>query len=119
MKNILIVDDDRKIRELYARLLVSEGFDVVEAANAEYGHDEILRRENIDLILLDIEMPVARGDILYETIRAFHKNVKVIVTSVYPLDEQERIIPEAADYYDKSYGIDVLLSKIKKVLKTI
>lgn len=70
----------------------------------------------MDLILLDIKMPEVDGPALFEVIQLFHKKAKVIVTSVYPLDEQKRIIAEATDYYDKSQGLDKLIEKVKKTL---
>ena len=115
MKKILIVDDEKKIRKTYSGLLRGEGFDVIERSNAMEA-SETLVREKVDLVLLDIKMPEVDGSILYEVMRLFHKRVKVIVTSVYPLDEQKRLIAEAADYHDKSQGIGILLSKINKVL---
>lgn len=115
MKKILIVDDEKKIRKIYSRLLRGEGFEVIERSNAMEA-SETLVREKVDLVLLDIKMPEVDGSILYEVIQLFHKRVKIIVISVYPLEEQKRLITEAADYYDKSQGIDILISKINKVL---
>lgn len=115
MKKILIVDDEEKIREIYNRLLTGEGFKVTEASSANAAN-EILLREDMDLILLDIKMPKIDGSVMYDVIKLFHRRCKVIISSVYPLDEQRRVISEAEDYYDKSQGTDILLSKIKKVL---
>jgi hypothetical protein len=42
--------------------------------------------------------------------RTFHKNIKIIVSSVYPIDEQRERIKNADGYFDKSDGKDVLLS---------
>ncbi|MBU3958947.1 MAG: response regulator [Candidatus Omnitrophica bacterium] len=115
MKRILVVDDEERIRYIYARLLKDEGYDVVATKDANYAN-EVLKRENIDLILLDIKMPLVEGDILYEVVQLFHKEAKVIVTSVYHPQDQKRIIPGAADYYDKSQDLEILISKVKKVL---
>lgn len=54
---------------------------------------------------------------MYEIIRLFQKKSKIIVTSVYSLEEQKQIIEGASDYYDKSQGIDILLARIKEALK--
>lgn len=116
MKKIVIVDDEEKIRKIYNNLLTAEGFQVIEATDA-VGANEILKRDNVNLVLLDIKMPQVEGDVMYEIIQSFHKKVKVIVASVYPLDEQKRIITGAADYYDKSQGTEVLLAKVRKVLQ--
>jgi len=115
MKRILVVDDEEKIRDVYVSLLTEEGYEAIEISSAPRAC-EILKQEVIDLILLDIKMPEVDGSVLHEVVQLFHKGVKVIVASVYPVDEQKRIIKGAAGYYDKSQGINVLLSKIKKVL---
>ena len=116
MKKILIVDDEIRIRKMYNTLLISEGFETYEAQNAQETR-EILKKVNIDLILLDINVGDIAGNELYEIIRLFHKQCKVIVTSVYPLDEQKKLIQGATDYYDKAQGIDILLTKVEKVLR--
>lgn len=97
-------------------MLASEGYRIIEAADAICAN-EILKTEDIDLILLDIKMPEIDGTILYEVTKLFHRQVKVIVSSVYPIDEQRQLVAEAADYHDKSQGADILLTKIKKALK--
>lgn len=115
MNSILIVDDEREIRECYSELLGNEGFAVFKAPNA-IAANEILKKEKIDIVLLDLKMPGVGGDDLYDVLRSFHKEVRVIVTSVYPLDEQKNIIQDAADYHDKSQGIRILLQKIDRVM---
>lgn len=111
-KRILILDDERRIREILRKLLTHEGYEVIEASTAVKAH-EIMKMEDMDLILLDIKMPEVGGSVIYDVMGQFHSNVKVIVSSVYPLDVQKRVIQGAYDYYDKSQGINVLLEKIK------
>lgn len=115
MKKILVLDDEERIREIYVRLLTSEGYHVMEASSA-VDANEILKRENFDLMLLDIKMPNVNGSVIYDVIEQFHRNLKVIVASVYPLDVQKRMIPDAYDYYDKSQGINLLVRKINRAL---
>lgn len=115
MRKILIVDDEIRIRKIYCTLLISEGFEIFEAQNAKEAR-EILKKANIDLILLDIKMADVGGNELYEIIRSFHRHCKVIVSSVYPLDEQKILIQGAADYYDKAQGIEILLTKVDNIL---
>jgi DNA-binding NtrC family response regulator len=117
MKRILIVDDEARMLSIYGRLLAAEGFQVIPAVNPDFAN-EVLKKERVDLILLDIKMPEAGGDALYEVINAFHGKTKVIVASVYPIDRQKRLIEGAVDYYDKSQGVDILLDKIEKALET-
>ena len=115
MKKILVMDDEDRIRNIYVRLLTLEGYKVTGAQTALDAHD-ILKRESMDLILLDIKMPKVSGSVVYDVIEQFHRNLKVIVASVYPLEIQKRAVPGAWDYYDKSEGIEILLNKVKMAL---
>jgi CheY-like chemotaxis protein len=56
------------------------------------------------------------GDVFFEVAHTFHPDIKIIVSSVYPLEEQHELIQGADDYYDKSESLGVLLSKIAKTL---
>ena len=111
MKTILIVDDQDRIRRTYSRVFKREGYRVLESANADSAN-EMLKKERIDLMLLDINMPQADGSVLYEIASHFHQGVKVIVSSVYPLEDQSSMIPDADDYFDKSEGIKALVEKV-------
>lgn len=116
MKKILIIDDESKIRNTYKELLTKEGFNVLEAKNATQGVFKLISTENIDLVLLDIHMPEIDGIIMRDVITEYDPKFKVIVASVYPIDEQKQAIPRADDYFDKVQGVDVLIEKVRKVL---
>ena len=115
MKTILIVDDEAKIRSIYDRFLTDEGFKVIQAPDVCQAY-EVLKNQAVDLVLLDIRMPEVDGSELYDIMQLFHREIKVVVTSAYPLVKQQKMIMDASGYYDKSQGIDSLLVKIKKVL---
>lgn len=115
MRKILVVDDEKRIRGIYKEFLTAEGFNVSEAENASQAN-EIIKHESIELMLLDIKMPEVEGDVLFEVVRCFHRQTKIIITSVYPLNEQRYLVQEADGYFDKSEGIRVLLDKIRKIL---
>ncbi|MDD5652896.1 MAG: response regulator [Candidatus Omnitrophica bacterium] len=118
MTRILIVEDEEKVRRMYNAMLKNEGFVVLEAPDAIQA-SYILNREPVDIMLLDIKMPQVYGSMFYDMMQRSYKNIKVIVASVYPVDEQKEMIKGAADYYDKSQGLDLLLEKIKKVEHSI
>ena len=115
MKTILIVEDEARIGRAYKMLLTADGYNVIGVSSAEEAN-EILKRQAVDLVLLDLRMPDVSGDILYEVMQLFHKKTKVMVSSVYHVDKQRELIQEAADYYDKSQGIAELLKKIRALL---
>jgi len=57
---ILVVDDDLAMRLLFREALETEGFDIVEAENGEEAI-EACEKNNFDLVLLDVVMPVKDG----------------------------------------------------------
>ena len=116
MPKTLIVDDEAKVRSLYKRLLVAESFTVLEAENGKQAGSILSQHTDIDLVLLDIRLPIVSGAALFGLIKLHNPQAKVIVTSVYPLDDQRRVINQADGYHDKSEGTDILLSRIKNVL---
>jgi DNA-binding response OmpR family regulator len=60
MKKILIVEDDKFLRELIARKVIDEGFDVSEAIGGEEGIKKI-KEEKPDMVLLDLILPGIDG----------------------------------------------------------
>ena len=115
MKRILVIDDEENIREIYIRILVEEGFLVRQASDAKRAFN-LMIREPMDLILLDIKMPEINGTTMMEVIKEFDPQLKVIVTSVYPVERQREMIPGALNYHDKSQGLGSLLMKINEAL---
>jgi DNA-binding response OmpR family regulator len=115
MPKILIVDDDSALRKIYARYLAHAGFEVLEARN---GEEALLhpQDEAIDVILLDLRMPVAGGFILQAALEHKHPSAKMIVSSCYELEFQKALIKNAEGYFNKSEGCAALLAKIHTVL---
>jgi|GEM_PF-1619704 len=114
-KRLLIIDDESSIRNYFFRLFSRHGFDVLTAPNAMEAN-ELLVREKVDVVFLDIKMDEVEGDVLFELLRAFHHNVKVVVSSVYPIEEQKERIKDADAYFDKSDGQDVLLGMVSALV---
>ena len=110
-KRLLVIDDEPRFRYAYSLILLNEGFEVFTAANATDAND-ILVKERIHIVLLDINMAEVDGTILFEVMKSFHQNVKVVVSSVYPIDEQKERIKVADAYFDKSHGKEALLEII-------
>lgn len=111
MKKILIIDDEERIRDIYSRLFVQAGIIVRRAKNATEATN-IMIREAIDLILLDVKMAVVDGREMFDIIKEYDPHGKVIISSVYPVEKQRELIPRALDYYDKSDGPIKLLEKV-------
>lgn len=79
--HILIVDDDREIRDLLARFLVKHGLRVTTAADGREMHAQ-LGDNAIDLIVLDVMMPGEDGLTLTRNLRAAKNNVPIVMLKI-------------------------------------
>ena len=89
---ILVVDDEKEIADLIEIYLVSDGYKVYKAYNAADGLD-ILAKEDIKLVLLDIMMPGMDGLAMCRKIRET-SNIPIIILSAKSTDlDKARAIP--------------------------
>ena len=114
-KRILIIDDEANMRRIYCQMIRESGIEVLEASDAWEATD-ILIKEQIDLILLDIKLPEVDGKQLFEVISEQAPEIKIIVISVYSEDQQRQILPGARYFFDKALGSYQLVERIKNVL---
>jgi len=115
--HILIVDDNREIRELVARVLTQEGFRVGMAADGR-AMRKVLADSRIDLILLDLMLPGEDGLSLCRSVRA-ESTVPIIMLTAKG-EEVDRVIGlemGADDYLPKPFGSRELVARIRAVLR--
>ncbi len=117
MDKILIVDDDYQIRSIYKSVLEMEHFDVLEAGNWNDAVPLLTQNRDISVALVDIDMPNFTGDVVHDVIKLHNPDIYIIMFSVYPVDEQRRLVKAADDYFDKADGIDILLRKVRRILQ--
>ncbi len=115
-KQILIVEDEPKIRDLLCRCLKEEGFSALEAEDGQKALSLIKMSNNVDLVILDIRLPKFSGLDIYDIIKKEFPSIKIVVSSVYTIEEQEFLILEADDYYYKSESVSMLVEKINRLL---
>jgi DNA-binding NtrC family response regulator len=118
MKKILIVDDDRELREHLAEVLREGGYRTEGAASAEEAYEKLLS-EDFDIILLDYMMPKQSGiDALYEIKRLMPKTKVIMITAFASIENAiDAIKKGASDYISKPFKIDNLLLTIRRVLE--
>ena len=117
--HVLIVDDDREIRELVAAYLTRNGLRVSVAADGRHMR-AFLETNAIDLIVLDIMMPGDDGLVLCRELRAGKHKATPILMLTARNDETDRIIGlemGADDYLVKPFAARELLARIKAVLR--
>lgn len=115
--NILVVDDDKEIAELIEIYLVSDGYKVWKAYNAKEGL-EILDRQDIALVLLDIMMPGMDGLEMCKKIRKYN-NIPIIILSARSndLDKILGLGSGADDYVTKPFNPLELTARVKAQLR--
>lgn len=123
---VLVVDDDPDIRDVLEALLESEGFETVLANDGEQAL-EAIKKENPDLMILDLLMPVMDGFAVCKQLQdprwSKWKNMPVLIlTSVREEVSQRRYELETGlsldvdDYVEKPIDPDVVIDRVKKLL---
>jgi len=116
--HILVVDDDREIRDLLARFLVKHGLRVSTASDGRE-MQACLNDNAIDLIVLDVMMPGDDGLTLTRNLRAVKNSIPIIMLTAMGEDIDRIVGLEmgADDYVPKPFNPRELLARIKAVLR--
>ena len=118
-ETILVVEDSEHIRELLRELLSEYGYRVIEAADGEEGVERFReKRDEIDLVLMDVIMPRKNGKEAFGEIRTIDPEVKTLFMSGYTADVISRkgIDAVGLDLVSKPVTPGALLAKIREVL---
>lgn len=117
-EKILLVDDEKQILTLFKEVLIKEGFNNIY--EAENGIDAILiaKEENIDLIILDVNLPDIDGYKVCERIRSFSLCPIIFLTAKGDDEEKIRGLEAGGDdYVTKPFNIKEVILRIKAQLK--
>ena len=117
--HILVVDDDRDIRELVVDYLLKSGYRATGAANGKEMR-AVLDKQHIDLVVLDVMMPGDDGLTLCRQLRSDkHQDLPVLMLTARS-DDMDRILGlemGADDYLVKPFVARELLARIKAILR--
>jgi len=115
---ILVIDDDKSIRETLTTVLETEGYVVDTAENGEEAIEKS-RTKFFNLALIDIRLPNMDGTALLTAMReTTPKMVKIIVTGYPSLENAIEAVNKGADgYVVKPFDMKKLLSMVKKHLR--
>ncbi len=117
--HVLVVDDDREIREMVSGYLRKNGLRVSLAADGRQMRS-FLEADRVDLVVLDIMMPGDDGLVLCRELRAGRHRTTPVLMLTARSDETDRIVGlemGADDYLVKPFSARELLARIKAVLR--
>ncbi|MFT5821150.1 MAG: CheY-like chemotaxis protein [Crocinitomix sp.] len=118
-KKLLIVDDDERNIFALSAVLRSFNFEIETAYDGKMAYEILTKENNIDIVLMDIMMPVMDG---YEAIRLIRQNdtlkdlpIIALTANAMKGDKEKCINAGANDYCSKPVDINVLLEKIQEL----
>ncbi|MGN1017069.1 MAG: response regulator transcription factor [Faecousia sp.] len=118
MFQILVVDDDRNTRLLLRAVLQAENYTVFTAENGEDAL-EVMDREHIDLVVLDVMMPKMDGYEFTRILRQTDNNLPILMVSArqMPADKRQGFLVGTDDYITKPIDEVEMLLRIKALLR--
>lgn len=118
MVRILVVDDDKNTRRLLKAVLEAENYTVLTAAGANEAL-EIMDREYVDLIVLDVMMPNMNGYEFTETLRDGKSTLPILMISAkqLPEDKKKGFLAGTDDYMTKPIDEEEMLLRIRALLR--
>jgi two-component system KDP operon response regulator KdpE len=118
LEHILIVDDEPAIRRFLRTSLTTQGFQVVEAQDGKSALEE-LRRQHIDLLVLDLGLPDMDGFEIINQLRHSGSTVPILILSSRT-DEAGKVKAfdlGADDYVTKPFGVEEFLARVRAALR--
>ena len=118
MYNILLIEDDRPLNKAISVYFKKEKFYVLSSFSGQEALD-ILSQNNLDLIILDINLPDLSGFDLIDQIKIINSNIPILILSACDLDSAilHGFNLGAEDYVTKPFNIEILHKKINVILK--
>jgi len=120
-KHIIVVDDDKEIREIVTFVLSRHDFEVAVASNGRQ-LQHLLLQQLPDLVILDIMMPGEDGYQLFRSLRSDQqtRSIPVIIMTAHAEDIYERISVDlgAAEHMTKPFHPFELVERVKALLQT-
>ena len=118
MFHILVVDDDRNTRKLLRAVLEEAGYTVYSAENGKVALN-VIEKNYIDLVVLDVMMPQMDGYTFTKTLRSVKNDLPVLMISAKHLSEDKKkgFLSGTDDYITKPIDEEEMLLRIKALLR--
>lgn len=118
MFRVLVVDDEQNARNLMKTVLSREGFEVFLAQNGQVGLD-IMYQETIDLLIVDIMMPVMNGFSFTEEVRRINENIPILMITAKQTmqDKKQGFLLGIDDYMVKPVDLEEMMLRVYALLR--
>lgn len=119
---ILIIDDEQRMTKALGDFFTAKGFHVMTAFDGQAGlNTYYANNEKIDLILLDVMMPIMDGFEVLQDLKEHRQDVPVIMLTAKgeEYDQIEGFARGAYDYITKPFSTTILYAKVENLLKLI
>ena len=118
MFKILVVEDDVNTRKLMCAVLKQNGFDVIQAGDGMQALD-VMDREHVDLVVLDLMMPIMDGYELTHQLRTAWETLPILMITAKqePKDKWQGFLAGTDDYMTKPVDEQEMILRIKALLR--
>jgi CheY-like chemotaxis protein len=117
---VLVIDDERAVREAIADILELEGIGSLTAASGDEGLAQYqAHASEIDLVLLDLSMPGKSGRETFVALQELDPNVRIMLSSGYSEADatQGFATPPLVGFLQKPYRLDTFIQQLQKILQ--
>ena len=115
--SVLVVDDERKIRDVVARYLEAEGFSILVADSGQKAL-EVVARARPDLVVLDLMLPGLSGEEVLRSLRALAEVPIIVLTAKSSEEDRVANLRQGADdYLVKPFSPRELVARVEAVLR--
>ena len=118
LNNVIIIDDDKHIRDACRQVLAKENYDVTEAEDGLKGL-ELLKKKKYNIVILDLKMPGISGMSVLKKIKENYLDTAVIIITGYATVESavEAMKIGANDFLPKPFTPDAFKVVIKRIVE--
>lgn len=117
--NVLIVEDDSVSADILVRFLAERSISTFRAKNGTEAVNIIKSSMNIDLVLMDLELPEKNGIVATREIRNIRPKLPIVIQTAFAFDEQKKACKEAGanEFLTKPVNKNELIHSVEKYLK--
>ncbi len=116
MKTILLVDDEKDIRDLYRNELEERGYRVLTAANGQEALEILFKEAGLQLVITDLRHPKPDGRELLQRIKKERPKLPVIINTTFSEGKKDKVLLEAEAYVVKTPDLDDLFKAVNRIL---